>query len=120
MFAVLNAMNVPSFSTNFYIMLYKNNQGAVTLGGQKFRSFPIQRGVRQGDPSSMALVCLCIDPVLRWIQQTLPAHVALCLAYADDCLFGMVDVFRSTTAVWCILLVLESAIGLALNFRKCT
>eukprot|EP00959_Pyramimonas_sp_CCMP1952_P000164 2973-Pyramimonas_sp.AAC.1 len=32
----------------------------------------------------------------------------------------MVDVFRSTTAVWRMLLILESAIGLALNFRKCT
>eukprot|EP00959_Pyramimonas_sp_CCMP1952_P044606 931919-Pyramimonas_sp.AAC.1 len=49
-----------------------------------------------------------------------PTHVALCLAYADDCLFGMVDVFRSTTAAWRMFLVLESAIGLALNFRKRT
>eukprot|EP00959_Pyramimonas_sp_CCMP1952_P456560 9473384-Pyramimonas_sp.AAC.1 len=44
MFAVLNAMNVPSFITNFYFMLYKSNQGVVTLGGQKFGSLPIQRG----------------------------------------------------------------------------
>eukprot|EP00959_Pyramimonas_sp_CCMP1952_P449099 9403910-Pyramimonas_sp.AAC.1 len=49
-----------------------------------------------------------------------PAHVALCRASADDCLVGMVDVFRSTTAAWRVLLVLESALGLALNFRKCT
>eukprot|EP00959_Pyramimonas_sp_CCMP1952_P336787 7052084-Pyramimonas_sp.AAC.2 len=32
----------------------------------------------------------------------------------------MVDVFRSTIAVWRMLLVLESATGLALNFRECS
>eukprot|EP00959_Pyramimonas_sp_CCMP1952_P173480 3625444-Pyramimonas_sp.AAC.1 len=86
----------------------------------EIRELSHPEGVRQGDPSSMALFCRCMDPVLPWIQQTLPAHIALCLAFADDCVFGMVDVFRSTTAVWRTLLVLESAIGLALNFRRCT
>eukprot|EP00959_Pyramimonas_sp_CCMP1952_P221673 4634070-Pyramimonas_sp.AAC.1 len=91
----------------------------ITLGGRRFNSFPIKRGVRQGDPSTMTPFCLCLDPVLRWLQYNFPRQLDLALAYADDCLFGMRDSFRSLPSLWALLLCLDSAIGLALDVTKC-
>eukprot|EP00959_Pyramimonas_sp_CCMP1952_P350688 7347378-Pyramimonas_sp.AAC.1 len=64
----------------------------------------------------MAIFRLRFDPVLRWPQQALPAHAAFCLAYAHDCRCGMNDAFRYLAAVWRLLRVLESAIGIAVVF----
>eukprot|EP00959_Pyramimonas_sp_CCMP1952_P013294 280555-Pyramimonas_sp.AAC.1 len=77
-------MGVPSLIQCFYRMLYTSNLGMITSGGRRFNSFPIKRGARQGDPSSMTLLCLCLDPVLRWLQYKLPRQLDLTLACADD------------------------------------
>eukprot|EP00959_Pyramimonas_sp_CCMP1952_P466272 9489705-Pyramimonas_sp.AAC.1 len=74
LFAVPSAMRMPSFILGFHQMLCASDVVVVTLGGQRFGRFQITRGVRPGDASSMALFCLCLDPVIRWMQNTLPAQ----------------------------------------------
>eukprot|EP00959_Pyramimonas_sp_CCMP1952_P213871 4475069-Pyramimonas_sp.AAC.1 len=85
---VLREMGFLEALIGFFEKLYDRNTAVVTLGGAKFGTFPVGRGVRQGDPSSMLLFVMAIEPILRWIPDKLPDHVEMSFGYADDLCFG--------------------------------
>eukprot|EP00959_Pyramimonas_sp_CCMP1952_P273808 5723322-Pyramimonas_sp.AAC.1 len=81
--------------------------------------FTLSGGVRQGDPSSMLLFILAVEPVLAWLQSRLPMHLTIALAYADDFGFGLRCLFDGLGPLLECLGLLDCAVGLALNFPKC-
>eukprot|EP00959_Pyramimonas_sp_CCMP1952_P201831 4220448-Pyramimonas_sp.AAC.1 len=48
----------------FFEALYSDNLGTVCFGGKRHRAIRLLRGVRQGDPSSMLLFALALDPCI--------------------------------------------------------
>eukprot|EP00959_Pyramimonas_sp_CCMP1952_P415598 8708257-Pyramimonas_sp.AAC.1 len=103
-------MGVPSETVGFFRALYANNAALVCLEGAAETVFPVERGVRQGDPASMALFALALDPVLRWIRARRVDRVGIQLAYADDCCFGLRDVLIDLMPTLLLLDLLSSAI----------
>eukprot|EP00959_Pyramimonas_sp_CCMP1952_P325316 6809203-Pyramimonas_sp.AAC.1 len=61
-------MGVPSETVGFFRALYANNTALLCFEGAAETVFLVERGVRQGDPASMTLFALALDPVLRWIR----------------------------------------------------
>ena len=116
---VLEKMLVPGAVINFFMELYDKNTATVSLFGQLFESFAVERGVRQGDPSSMLLFTLAVEPVLEWLAWRLPDHIELSLAYAGDFCFGLRYLFEGVGPLFQCLRLLQPAIGLALNLSKC-
>ena len=92
MFKVLRAMGVPCAVIGFYVSLYRDSFVIVNFAGASEIRFSVGRGVRQGDPSSMTLFAMALDPVLRWIQYQSTPRLDLELAYADDCCFGLQNI----------------------------
>ncbi|KAL1915591.1 uncharacterized protein VTP21DRAFT_6715 [Calcarisporiella thermophila] len=50
----------PTF-INFISRLYSNNSAAIVINGYISKSFPVEQGVRQGDPLSPLLYNLALD-----------------------------------------------------------
>eukprot|EP00959_Pyramimonas_sp_CCMP1952_P099281 2075590-Pyramimonas_sp.AAC.1 len=72
-------MGVPSAVILFFQALYQDNSAIIYIFGRMFGSFSIGRGVRQGDPSSMLLFILAVEPVLAWVRAKLPSQLTLSL-----------------------------------------
>eukprot|EP00959_Pyramimonas_sp_CCMP1952_P054502 1139570-Pyramimonas_sp.AAC.1 len=60
-------MSVPTPIICFFAALYTDSAAIVTLSGRRLQRIKIERGVRQGDPTSMCLFALALDPILRWL-----------------------------------------------------
>ncbi len=58
----------PNF-INCFKTLYKNISSSVMVNGFRSEKIDIKRGVKQGDALSCALFILCIDPLIRNIQE---------------------------------------------------
>ena len=97
------------------------------VNGFASESFEVHRGVRQGDPLSLHLFLLFLEPILTKINEDV--HIeGICLpgskrtiikyfAYADDVTFIMTDV-RSVNRMLHLFKEYESATGIALNMEK--
>ena len=64
---VLETANVPANLINLIKALYKNARTTVILNGTLSPPFPVERGVRQGDPLSCLLFNLAIEPMSKLI-----------------------------------------------------
>ena len=69
--------------------LYKDAYSRLSLFGGLSASFPVQTGVRQGDPLSPLLYVVAIEPLLRHIASSMKGIVVTGIAvkyaaYADD------------------------------------
>eukprot|EP00959_Pyramimonas_sp_CCMP1952_P135405 2833183-Pyramimonas_sp.AAC.1 len=112
-------MGVPSETVGFFRALCANNTALVSFEGAAETVLPVERGVGQGDPASMTLFALALDPVLRWIRARRVDSVGFQLACVDDCCFGLCDILIDLMPTLLLLDLLSSAIGLSLNVGKC-
>jgi hypothetical protein len=71
--------------------MYKGAAFFVQINDHIAGPIPIQCSVRQGYPMNMKLFALCVDPLLRILEQKLPdihirkrANKSMVVAYADD------------------------------------
>jgi hypothetical protein len=55
---------------NIFKMLYKNITARILVNGFQSESIKIKRGVKQGDALSCAIFIICIDPLLRNINES--------------------------------------------------
>ena len=67
---------------NFVHTMYDNNYCDVRFGGVNHEGFHMKGGVRQGCPLSPVLCVVCIDILLRKLEQVVPG--CMCRAFADD------------------------------------
>ena len=104
--------------------MHEEAASSIQINGHVSGPIPIHSSVRQGCPMSMLLFALCVDPLLRILDQKLPgiqigkrARKTVVVAHADD-----VTIFVTTPtdipvirdAIQCY----EKATGTRLNTRK--
>ena len=82
--------------TKWIRMLYSQAEAAVKLGPLLTRRFPIERGLRQGDPLSPILYNFIAEPFLCYLRNKnrgiqLPGLQLRTLAFADDVAIGVGD-----------------------------
>ena len=104
--------------------MYEGAASSVQINGHIAGPIPIQCSVRQGRPMSMILFALCVDPLLRILEQKLPgihigkrANKTVVVAYADDVTIFVTsptDLPVIHDAIQCY----EKATGAHLNARK--
>jgi len=71
--------------------LYDQATASVQINGSLADSIPIRSGLRQGSPLSVALFALCLHPLIRALEDSLPSikfgrhtQQGSVIAYADD------------------------------------
>ncbi|KAM7314357.1 hypothetical protein ISCGN_004141 [Ixodes scapularis] len=92
LFSILRAFGFPADFVRLFEVLYANLVSDLVINGRVTPCFPVARGVRQGCPLSPVLFVLCLDPLLRRINDhpsvrgfPLPGSGSLRVsAYADD------------------------------------
>ena len=113
---------VPIFKT-----LYKNLKTDILINGRIVPGFLVKRGVKQGDALSCILFIMCMEPLLRNIENN-PAIEAVrsntlgnlpkTYAYADDVSCVMKDSLTSLQALFKEYERLTKVSGLELNAEK--
>ena len=112
---------------DYVFNLIQNRQVSVTVNGFISESFEVHRGVRQGDPLSLHLFLLFLEPILTKINDDvntegvyLPGSKRTILKYfacADDVIFILSDVC-SVNRMFHLFKEYKSATGIALNMEK--
>ena len=100
--------------------LYRNNQHFIKIAGQTFCGPNILAGVRQGCPLSMILFAICIDVLLRKLQDIVDRREDQGLgAFADDIGIVIRNICVSLPEIASIFKLFASMSGLHLNHSKC-
>jgi len=120
----LKEYGLDSFIPIFNI-LYRDQKVDIALNGDIINGYQIKNGVKQGDSLSCILFILCIDPLIRNIENN--EHIGRIetpnytspkiLAYADD-VTCLIDTKRSLRQVFKEYERLSKASGLVLNADK--
>jgi hypothetical protein len=91
LFGIMNTFGISTSFANLIKTLYEQAKASVQTNGTLSGSIPIYSGVRQGCPMSMVLYAMCIHPLIRTIEEKLPAiqigrqgRQRAVVAYADD------------------------------------
>ncbi|KAM7313622.1 hypothetical protein ISCGN_003475 [Ixodes scapularis] len=92
LFSILRAYGFPADFVRLFEVLYADLVSGLVINGRVTPCFSVARGVRQGCPLSPLLFVLCLDPLLRRINDhpsvrgfPLPGSGSLKVsAYADD------------------------------------
>jgi len=125
LFAVMGKLGLPQDFIRVAKTLHTDASSEVIVNGFRTPIFNIQRGVRQGDPLSLFLFLIALEPLLATIQNNRsikgmhsPGRFEIkTLSYADDVTIIAADI-SSVTQVFLTLQKFESAATLKLNFSK--
>jgi len=124
LFHILQSYGISPWFVERIHALYDQATASVQINGFLAGSIPISSGVRQGCPLSVALFALCLHPLIRALEDSLPSkkigrhtqHGPV-IAYADD-----VTVFvtkpEDFRAIQQAIHLYEPATGARLNHRK--
>jgi len=83
-----------------------------------FQEIHQDSGVKQGDPSSMALFILAYDPILRWISAQLSPYDAALFGMCDDLAIATTNVPESCKILENIFYLVQRFASLKLNAAK--
>ncbi|GMF02509.1 unnamed protein product [Ambrosiozyma monospora] len=70
----LRAIQLPPAIINIIMLITKQQQGSAFINNYIGPRFPIQRGLRQGDPLSALLFSLVMDSFNRTVDQSIDAY----------------------------------------------
>jgi hypothetical protein len=93
LFHTLQKLSFPQSFLSAIQTLYKNNQSLLKIGEYLSAPFPLQRGIRQGDPLSGLLFSISLEPFLHFLRRQLAcsafhspltSYPLIVSAYADD------------------------------------
>lgn len=113
--STMEKMNFNRNLINLLLYCYGNSYSRVLINGKLSPEIKIQKSVRQGDPLSMFLFVIYLQPLLDKLTQTFP-HATL-NAYADD-LSMFIDNEQQLSAVMLIIADFEKVSGAILNKHK--
>lgn len=117
---LLSSMSRMRFNTRFVDLmtnLSRRQKSQLLINGHITQNFRIKRSVRQGDPLSMLLFVLYIQPLLDNLAEICNAPGECVIAYADD----ITIIIRSSAKIQQILQCFERfglAAGAKLNMQK--
>jgi len=124
LFSILKSSGFSDWFIDRIRGMYEGAASSAQINGHIAGPIPIQCSVRQGCPMSMILFALCVDPLLRILEQKLPgihigkrANKTVVVAYADDVTIFVTsptDLPVIHDAIQCY----EKATGARLNTRK--
>ena len=84
LFEALEHIGLPKGFVQAVKYLHENNDHHMCIKGEKFQSFSLQSGVRQGCPLSPSLFVIVIDLFLVSLQDSCPFGSVRIRAFADD------------------------------------
>jgi len=124
LFIILRSYGFSDYFVERIKCMYEEATSSVQINGHVSGPIPIHSSVRQGCPMSMLLFALCVDPLLRILDQKLPgirigkrARKTVVVAYTDDITIFVTtptDVPVINDAIQCY----EKATTARLNTRK--
>ena len=122
---VLQKMNFPTNFIQIIKSLNKNAHVKVLVNGFQTKNIQIQKGVRQGDPLSLYLFLLAVEPLVATINQNQNIEGLgkgrrrniKCPSYADDLTLTLFGSF-SVALAFKIIQNFTKATGLKLNIEK--
>ena len=124
LFTILRNYGLSTHFVTLLQALYSEATSTVQINGHLHGPFPIQCGVRQGCPLSMALYTLALHPLLADLERRLPgvrlgrgSRPVSVVAYADDVTVFLTSV-SDISAVEDAIRRFEKASGARLNPRK--
>ena len=107
--------------------LFQNSETAIIVNGFVSNFFPINKGVRQGDPFSLYRFTVFVEPMFRLMMSNnlidgvfIPGSNTFAIkysAYADDVTLMLSGTY-SISKAFDLLLEYEMATGLKINFEK--
>ena len=122
MWAVLRGVKVPSGMLNVIRALYDMAEAVRFINGKQGPSmehcFYFFSGILQGCPFSGSLFDLCLDPILRWLDEMCVADRECVRACADD-LGGAFGCLKITKQLQNVFRNIEGATNLRLGTSKC-
>ena len=72
LFTILRSYGFSDWFVERIKCMYEEAGSSIQINGHVSRPIPIHSSVRQGCPTSMLLFALCVDPLLRILDQKLP------------------------------------------------
>ena len=125
LYQVLHRFGFPQKFINIVASIQSDAMSEILVNGYSTQPFTIQRGVRQGDPLSLFLFLIAVEPFMTAIHHNnhilrirTPGRFAVkALCYADD-ITMTVSSEASVKHIFTTLRQLEEASGLKLNYSK--
>ncbi|CAK8694904.1 unnamed protein product [Clavelina lepadiformis] len=125
LFKVLERMHFPSRFLLAVKNLYSDAKSRIINNGFLSEPFHLKKGVRQGDPLSLYLFILAVEPLICAINSSVeidglgptPKYCTKCVAYADDTTFTLKDAY-SAEKTFKLLDDFSEASGLKINISK--
>ena len=124
LFKILECYGIGIWFIDRIRALYEDMSALVQINGELVGPIKIQSGVRQGCPLSMCLYAMCMQPLIRLLEVSLPGlrigktppHTPV-VAYADDITIFVKDP-AGFKAIHDALQLYERASGASLNPQK--
>ncbi|GAU28621.1 hypothetical protein TSUD_55650 [Trifolium subterraneum] len=129
--AVMRRMGFPTLWRKWIKECVCTATASVLVNGSPTDEFPIERGLRQGDPLSPFLFLLAVEG-LHVLMEALEEHNLFTgyrvgnsapisvshLQFADDTLLMGTKCWANVRALWAVLVLFETMSGLKVNFNK--
>jgi endonuclease/exonuclease/phosphatase family metal-dependent hydrolase len=117
-FIVLLTMQFPTFLIDIIRKLYEDCMIELLYGTDSHQPFQALAGIKQGCPLSGTLFALALDPFIRLMCLTIPKHLGMVTAFADDIAIVALHLFQSLLALAPVFQVLRAASCLEVNPGK--
>lgn len=113
----LQKMGINECFIRFLKQIHEYSQSRILLNGCFSNQIKIERSVRQGDPLSMLLFCLYLEPLLQKLQSCCSTDLDALFGYADDISLLLNDIGK-LTEIKQIFNMFEQVSGAKVNFSK--
>lgn len=113
----LEKMGINAGFIRFIKQIHEHSQSRLLINGTLSSYIKIGRSVRQGDPLSMLLFCLYLEPLLQKLQNCCRTDLDVLFSYADDISLILNDL-RKLPEIKQIFDMYEKVAGAKVNFLK--
>ena len=111
-------MQFPAFLIDIIRRLYEDCTIELLYGAGSHQTFRALAGIKQGCPLSGTLFALALDPFVRLLCLTIPKHLGMITAFADDIAIVALDLLEALKALAPVFATLQAASCLEVNPGK--
>jgi hypothetical protein len=117
-FMVLKTMQLPEHVIATIRRLYAECSIELLYGAESHDHFHAMAGIKQGCPLSGTLFALALDPFIRKLCLTIPKHLGMVTAFADDIAIVALNLFMTLRALAPVFALFQAASCLKVNPGK--